>query len=484
MNSIYKKGDIHERGCRLFTFMQVYLQRILKRRYGLYRRRTSLFLKGMMKMTDLDQIKELQERRTQLQVKYQSLKAEAIKAMVAASDESRAIMLEFDSLSKEIQNINQEIYNLEYADEIKAEQERKARAEAEKLAAEREKNEKERQRLQTLKAEIEEQAEKLKGKKKTSIEHFNSAAEKVLDILKVQLTPSTMCVEPNDAFTKSVFKASKSAYKALLRGKFYNVKEKRKTKKKDPVFSKLEIQNVEGYDNDLPLNEFDRAVLGIIISEYLADNLYTTVNIIHRALIGRPGQGLKGFYPKKDQKKSIVDSVIKLMSTVVDFSGVNDSLKEMKYTDKDGNEITFRASNLLLADIIDAKINGQEMEGVIFFKQNSPLFQIADAKDQVIRYPHALLNVPNQNNTPLVISLKNYVMRRICEIKLHKNLTPTITFNDVFSKCRLGKVSHDQQYNARNVIIKFLEHLKGQKFITDFEVKKRGNTIYGVTFVF
>ena len=454
-------------------------------------------------MNDLDIINELNERRSQLQAKYTSLKSDMLKAMSSGSDSDlyRSIMAEFGTLSQAIQAVNEQIYNIEHADEIKAEQERKARelADREKrlqeaklaeeqrkaqlLAAERAKADAEQKAKEAAKVKINAQESKLNGKK-TSVEQLQDHADQLIDILKVQITPSTMCVEPNDVFIKTVFNACHSAYKALLRGKFYNVKEKRKTKKKDPVFSKLEIQNVEGYDNDLPLNEYDRAVLGIIISEYLVDNLYTTVNIIHRALIGRPGQGLKGFYPKKDQKKSIVDSVIKLMSTVVDFSGVNDSLKEMKYTDKDGNEISLRASNLLLADIIDAKINGQEMEGVIFFKQNSPLFQIADAKDQVIRYPHALLNVPNQNNNPLVISLKKYVMRRICEIKLHKNLTPTITFNDVFSKCRLGKVSHDQQYNARNVIIKFLEHLKGQKFITDFEVKKRGNTIYGVTFVF
>lgn len=454
-------------------------------------------------MNDLDIIKDLHERRSQLQAKYTSLKSDMLKAMASGSDSDlyRSIMAEFGTLSQEIQAVNEQIYNIEHADEIKAEQERKARelADREKrlqeaklaeeqrkaqlLAAERAKADAEQKAKEAAKVKINAQESKLNGKK-TSVEQLQDHADQLIDILKVQITPSTMCVEPNDVFIKTVFNACHSAYKALLRGKFYNVKEKRKTKKKDPVFSKLEIQNVEGYDNDLPLNEYDRAVLGIIISEYLVDNLYTTVNIIHRALIGRPGQGLKGFYPKKDQKKSIVDSVIKLMSTVVDFSGVNDSLKAMKYTDKDGNEITFRASNLLLADIIDAKINGQEMEGVIFFKQNSPLFQIADAKDQVIRYPHALLNVPNQNNNPLVISLKKYVMRRICEIKLHKNLAPTITFHDVFSKCRLGKVSHDQQYNARNVIIKFLEHLKVQKFITDFEVKKRGNTIYGVTFVF
>lgn len=90
-----------------------------------------------------------------------------------------------------------------------------------------------------------------------------------------------------------------------------------------------------------------------------------------------------------------------------------------------GNENRLRASNLLSADIIDAKINGQIMEGVIFFKQNSPLFHIADAKDQVIRYPHALLNVPNQNNTPLIIKLKKYVMRRICDMPSAHYILPS-----------------------------------------------------------
>ena len=452
-------------------------------------------------MNDLDIINELNERRSQLQDKYSSLKNDMLKAMASDSDDYRSIMAEFGALSQKIQSVNEQIFNIEHADEIKAEEERNARelAEREKriqeaklaeekrkaelLAAERAKAEAEQNAKEAAKAKIVSQESKLIGKK-SSDEQLNVNADKIIDILKVQITPSTMCVEPNDVFIKTVFNACHSAYKALLRGKFYNVKEKRKTKKKDPVFSKLQLQNVEGYDNDCPLDEHDRDVLGVIISEYLFGNLYTTINIIHRALIGKPSQGFLHIYPRKNQKKAIVDSVIKLMSTVVDFSDVNDSLKEMNYVDKDGNELTLRASNLLLADIIDAKINGQEMEGVIFFKANSPLFQIADAKNQVIRYPHALLNVPNQNNTPLVISLKKYVMRRICEIKLHKNLAPTITFHDVFSKCRLGKVSRDQEHNARKAIIKFLDHLKGQKFITDFEVKKRGNTIYGVTFVF
>ena len=454
-------------------------------------------------MTDLAKIKELHKRRSQLQTMYNSLKADFLKAMSSGSDsdEFRSIMAEFGTLSQEIQDVNEQIFNIEHADEIKAEEERNAlelaerekRLQAAKLAEEKRKAEllsQERAKLdaqlkatESAKAKIVAQTSKLHSNLSSS-KPLNPDADNIIDILKIQITPSSICVEPNDVFIKNVFKASKSAYSKLLGGKFYNVQEKRKSKKKDAIFSKLEIHNVDGYDNILPLDEFDRAILGIIISEYDIGNRYTTVNIIHRALIGKVGQGFLHIHPRKNQETAIVSSIIKLMSTVVDFSSVNDSLKEMKYTDKDGNELILRASNLLLADIIDAKINGQIIEGVIFFKANSPLFQIADAKDQVIRYPHSLLNVPNQNNTPLVISLKKYVIRRICEIKLHKQLKPTITFDDVFSKCRLDKVSRDQQYNARNAIIKFLEHLKSQNFISNVEVKKRGNAIYGVTFSF
>ena len=255
----------------------------------------------------------------------------------------------------------------------------------------------------------------------------------------MQITPSNICVELNDSIVKALVGKSSSNI---------SVTEKHKSKRKDAVVSNLNVQGatVDG----TPLAEHDRDVLGVIVNEQVFGNHYTTVNII-------------------------VKSVKKLMGTVVDLTDVNDSLKKLKYTDKDVNEIPFKLENLLSASVFDAKVNGQPVEDVIYFNDSCPLFDIANLKDQVIRYPHELLNVPNQNNTPLVITLKKYVLRRICEIKLHKNLAPTITFDDFFKRCRLSKVSCDQEHNARKTIIKFLEHLKSQNFITDFEVKKRGN---------
>ena len=313
---------------------------------------------------------------------------------------------------------------------------------------------------------------------------FADTAQQMISTLQVQIIPSTYCAEPNDAFIKGLFRFGPKSFKKALQGTIFGVFEKKESKRKDAVFSQLALQNSEGYEDDNPLTEFDRDVLGVIISEYLSGNRYTTVNIIHRALIGKVGQGCDGVKPMKNQQAAIINSVVKLMATIVDFSSVSESLKEMNYTDKEGNTVILRTSNLLLADIVDAKINGQVMDNVIFFKANSPLFDIANAKSQVIRYPHNLLDVPNQNNTPRIITLKKYVMRRICEIKLHKNMTPTITFDDVFQKCRMTNSLRSAKQDARNAIANLFQHLKDKNFISDFQLVQHRNKFISVKFSF
>lgn len=155
-------------------------------------------------MNDLEKIKELHERRSQLQDQYQSLKADLLKAMSSGSDsdEYRNIMAKFNALSKEIQAVNEQIFNIEHADEIKAEQERKARELAErekriqeaKIVEEKRKAEllaKERAKLDAklkakadAKAKIDAQASKLHANN-SSIAKLHADADKIIDILKI-----------------------------------------------------------------------------------------------------------------------------------------------------------------------------------------------------------------------------------------------------------------------------------------------------------
>lgn len=306
-------------------------------------------------------------------------------------------------------------------------------------------------------------------------------AEKILNILKVQIMPSTECVEINEAFVKDLFSRSDEETRELLDGEIGSVLEKKRSKKKS-VISRYKMQNADGYDDETPLDEFDRAVLSVIVSEILIGNMYTTPAIIFRALIGQIGK--TGIVPRVNQRAAIENSTLKLMSKIVDFRKVAESFKELHYTDKDGNELKFGCETLLSAGIVDAKINGQEMDSVIYFKENSPLFDLADVKSQIVRYPHELLDVPNLNNTPRIIAIKKYVMRRICEIKLHKQLTPTITFDDVFKKCRMENTAREIKRDARNAIIKLFEHLKEKKFITDFELVQVRNKFVSIKFSF
>ena len=89
----------------------------------------------------------------------------------------------------------------------------------------------------------------------------------------------------------------------------------------------------------------------------------------------------------------------------------------------------------------------------------------------------------SKNSNKMNITIKNYVMVRIQEIKLHK-LTPTITFDDVFKKCRIENASGDTKMNARNAVIKFMQHMKNKLEIIDFEVTKRQNSFYSVRFTY
>lgn len=313
------------------------------------------------------------------------------------------------------------------------------------------------------------------------------SADKILDALtNTQVYPSSDCVELNDKLVKTLFAGKRN----FISGKTYGIIEKKrhkfgkgKNKTIAQLISNYSVGTAEGYDTTEPLNEFTRDVLSACIAEYLAGNEYTTVNIIFRHLIGKVGE--VGIVPRANQKSAIVDAVIRLMATIVDFRDFNNSLAEMHYTDNKGNSLNLGAAPLLSAVIVDAKINGQPLEDVIFFNAISPLFEIADAKNQIVRYPAFLLDVPNQNNTPRIIALKKYVMRRICEIKLHpKQLAPTITFHDVFQKCGLSDADRFKKEDARNAVIKFLDHLQAQDFIKSCEIIKHGKLIHAVKFSF
>ena len=108
---------------------------------------------------------------------------------------------------------------------------------------------------------------------------------------------------------------------------------------------------------------------------------------------------------------------------------------------------------------------------------------IARDRKQLLTYDAALLDVPDMQNTKMNIMLKNYAMIRVSEIKLHK-MTPTLTFTDVFKKCRIENATRDKKGDARNTLIKLFEQLKAKGIIKTFELTKRANAFYSIKFTY
>lgn len=301
-------------------------------------------------------------------------------------------------------------------------------------------------------------------------------AELAKHLKNKQIYPSKERIELNDAATKQLFSLSEGFYKKMLTGIGVLLTERSKSKKKEEIDSAFNLFNQKGYNDQVPPGEYDRAVLNYLCTEFLNGNRYVTFQMIQRGISGKVGKNTVEHKLNKNQAMAIEKSLTKLMFTEYKpQNSTNDAYKKLNY-----GEIHITKSAILPACIVRATINGQQVDAV-YLDRISPLYHSANMKNQILRYPANLLDVPNQNNTPLVIALKNYCVRRVVECKQHK-LTPTLTLNDIFDKCRISE--RKDKEHARNTIDKLFTHLKSKGFIQSYEWRKNGNKFDAITFSF
>lgn len=318
-------------------------------------------------------------------------------------------------------------------------------------------------------------------------------------IKNVQLYPTRTRLELNDKATKVLFSLTQDFFERMVNNHAKRgVIEKRNHRKYGKIKSTFEIFCEAGYTLLLALDEFDRAVLDVCISEWDAGNRYITIPMILRGLTGKVGKNGDGYGTNvyKDQETAIKTSIGKLMAAQYS-SNIVDAFEKLKYTDENGKVTEIVQSPILPCQRIrkyiskekgigaDSKqtVNGQEVEEVIHFLCESPLYITANLKNQILRYDVELLDVPNLRNTPLVIMLKNYVLRRVVECKQHK-MTPTITLDDVFTKCRISDKHNQIKADARETLDKLFSHLQDKKFIKSYEWRKKRNKFDAITFKF
>ena len=137
---------------------------------------------------------------------------------------------------------------------------------------------------------------------------------------KVQLYPSKIRIVPNCKLAKNTSNLDNQSYNNILNGGKGGIIEKKKHKKHGQIISTYTITNADGYDNTDPLTFFDYSVLSVCISEIEEGNTCTTPAIILRGLTGkRVGEvgGTANGTVNPDQRNAIINSVTKMMGTVI-----------------------------------------------------------------------------------------------------------------------------------------------------------------------
>jgi hypothetical protein len=241
----------------------------------------------------------------------------------------------------------------------------------------------------------------------------------------------------------------------------------------------------------IPLNPFDKLIFWIALSEQYAGNSGVSYTRIFHSLGGG-----ENFSHASNVKQAIIDSLRKLRTTnlIADLTSLTSHFKAYKKALEKLLETELNADTIILEDsllptkTVTASINGQIVNGVIYFHDISILFQIAEMKKQLIHCNPDLLAVPNLRCTIQTISIRGVLLERILKIKgSHssnskrvKPLNNSILFDYIFSKCDLADENRNRKAEYRNSISKILQHFVNLNLIFSFEFLKKDGKFYSI----
>lgn len=299
----------------------------------------------------------------------------------------------------------------------------------------------------------------------------------------ITIYPNRQRIDLNDKATKNLFNLTPETFKDLENGEQFGVVEKIRRDKKSGKYTKIisgyTLQTDEGFTFIAPLDEYDRAVLNVCVTEYANGAEYITLAALQRGVSGKNCKSEKCTRTYKNQYARLKQAIDKLMASQYD----PDILQAFEKLDYEGAE-NIQKAQILPAERLEKIVGGKPVE-VLHFLDASPLYKIAKIKGQLLTYNAELLDVPCQQNTTLIVMLKNYSLRRVLECINHKKqFKPILKLDDIFTKCRIADASRVIKLRAREYIDVFFKHLQEKSVIKSFEWIKKGNKFYSIKFTF
>ena len=277
-------------------------------------------------------------------------------------------------------------------------------------------------------------------------------------------------VVPCDKLSNHMFNYSADEYADILkyRDKCGCVEGVKKGKK---IVTPYWLELIEGFEDKLPPDAFAREVLFHAISAYEQGIRIITISTTLDSLSG----GEEKRNVRKEQYAAIRRAFDKLAFTriVIDLAPLLKAYP--KYRKNYDGELKL-IGTLLPCRFLEGEINGQKTFTVELLVE-SPLMTVAKLKNQVLTYDVTPLAIAEQKNTPQVMTLKNYLLRRINlmqSAKRKKGLSPIILFETLYKQCGLADATDSIKQNARKEIADILSSFKADDLIKNFEFEKQG----------
>ncbi len=247
------------------------------------------------------------------------------------------------------------------------------------------------------------------------------------------------------------------------------------------VRTKYWLNHIEGFDDMTPLRQFDLLVVAVYSAAVEQCWDVITINQFCDTLTG----GESRVRDMLTFKETVINSIKRLMGTIITVD-MTETCKRMKYkTDKPR-----RTAPILPCELQEnIKVNGQKTTVVKIYAE-SPLMEIAEVKNQILRINTELLKIPF-NRSPRAIKIEGYIVSWVETIVRHKNINANIKLDNIYEYAEVDEADRSAKRNVRNAIEATLNHLKEKGRINNWIYTmldsqgrvapyKSGNTLYGI----
>ena len=285
-------------------------------------------------------------------------------------------------------------------------------------------------------------------------------------------------VVPCDKLSSLPFTLSAEEYHDAINGAEMGCLEKRATKTRPAVITPYWLEQAAECTDLKPLEPFHREVLFACISAYEQGYNYVSFSMALDALSG--SEEKRHIY---DEQLAAIKAAVKKLRNVSITVDLAPLFKAMpKYRKNHVGKATL-TGYLLPCNVLEVELNGQKTIAVELIAE-SPLMTVAKAKNHILSYNVKPLQIPNQNNTPRVITIKNWLLRRIKRSKVSRakgGLNNTVKFDSFYKECGLFEASDSTKRNARKIFFDTLDAIKAEGVIKGYDIKREGNKYESIT---